>query len=681
MCCVEACGAVIFIGLRHGFEALHAVCLSRGASEGGRDSIKGVFAVNGALAVVGGARVERDFSGSFQDLFGPRGGEGAWAAERFLCASAFLCFCGRLQRGLPVRTHRVFLLLLACSLGGPLMSAPLLAGNDPPANSSASASSSAAVPGPDAALAELPKLAPIVLSEPDPGSLQDLDRLLDRLTSDDARTRENAKTAVYEVDSPQMVAAIRHRILEIRTSLDRSAAPLLLEDARRAGKKALKAKSSESKKAAAKPSDKDKKSGAAKESAKDKKANPAAEPPKKAKPAENKNTENTDDSGEGDWLVFMLDSPRSKDRSWRQLVHLLSMVRMLTAIGTTPAVRELIALHAYFGEMLRVDLQRQVQKLRDKAVPALIEARQHDAKIVQRWANKQLDLLGRAIPGEAVGTSDPQILADVLRAYGRTRDVDAVRVLLSFCNSDRIQLREAAREAISAVGEPGIWQLRDAYLNITGNKAPREWTWDRIARELFGGYDRARMAEVYKIMDRGVEFAGQGKHAEAADEFDKVLARAPLFARRKEMVASYIELSKSMPAEQRADALVVLRKALRLDPKGEHAKAIEAEVAYLEGMVLMDKGSVDRFLFTRALELNPAHEGAKQALSSLEQKAVERKSNWQRYAAAAGLGVAALIAMILLGRRPRRPKDEPPPGPGQDAPEGGSAAESPLGAG
>src|SRR4029079_819017 len=87
-------------------------------------------------------------------------------------------------------------------------------------------------------------------------------------------------------------------------------------------------------------------------------------------------------------------------------------------IGAPPAIREMIQLHAQFGDLLRIDLQRQVMKLKDKAVPALIEARQHDAKIVQKWASKQLDLLGRAIPGEAVSTNDTQVLADVLRAYG-----------------------------------------------------------------------------------------------------------------------------------------------------------------------------------------------------------------------------------------------------------------------
>jgi tetratricopeptide (TPR) repeat protein len=371
---------------------------------------------------------------------------------------------------------------------------------------------------------------------------------------------------------------------------------------------------------------------------------------------------------------------------------------VLAAAGTTPAVRELIQLYSYFGELVRIDLQRQVTRLRDRAVPALIEARQHDAKIVQRWASKQLDLLGRAIPGEAVGVTDPQVLADVLRAYGRTRDVDAVRVILSFSNSDRIQLREAAREAISAIGEPGIWQLRDAYLNQTGNKAPRELTWDRIARELFGMYDRARLAEVYKLMDEGVQHAAAGRYAEATDAFDKVLARSPIFERRKEMVSAYVERARQLADKQRDEAIEMLRKALRLDPKGEGARKLEAEVAYLEGMQLIDRGTPDKFPLTRAIELDPTNDRARQALASLDQeKIVPKKSQMRRYVAAGGVGLLAVIAMILLARRragesdtgePRPPEPrppEPPPPPGADHPEtrppGDSSSSGPSTAG
>lgn len=500
----------------------------------------------------------------------------------------------------------------------------------------ASASAAAGAPLPD-----LPRLAPITPPEPDPTAVRELDRLLEQITSHDARARQGARGSLEDLP-PGMLGAIRLRVQDIRGSLDREEAPQVLGEARKLGRKSLKTKGEgETRK-------KDDKKGDSKDEKRSKK-----------KAAEEE---------EGDWLDFMLAAARPDDPAWRDVVKLLAMNRMLAAIGTTPAVRELIAMHAYFGDMLRIDLQRHVAKLRDKAVPALIEARQHDAKIVQRWANRQLDLLGRAIPGEAVSTNDTQILADVLRAYGRTRDVDAVRVILSFVSSDRERLREAAREALSAIGEPGIWQLRDAYLNLTGSKPPREWTWDRIARELFAAHDRARLAEVYALMDQGVAAAQAGKHEEATAAFDKVLARSPLFERRKEMVKPYVERARSLKRSgpELEQSLAMMRKALRLDPRGDLARSIEAEIAYLEGLLLIERGTPDRFPLKRALELDPSHAGAKEALASLEDPVVEKKSRTPRYVAAGGVGLAALMAMLVLARRRRdhdRPAAPPPPSP------------------
>ncbi|WP_437895944.1 hypothetical protein [Sorangium sp. So ce124] len=539
-----------------------------------------------------------------------------------------------------------------------------------------------------AALPELPRLAPIARPEPDITAVRELDRLLDQLTSEDARSRENARAALDE-PIPGIVDAVRLRVQDIRGSLDRGAAPRVLAEARREGRKALKGEKGEDardgnkKKAADAKADKGAKKGAgdpkkgasdpkkgagdAKKGAGDAKKDAKADQGAKKDAGDAKDAKKDpkadqsakkgadDEKDEGDWLDFMLAAARPRDSAWRDVVKLLAMERMLVAAGTTPAVRELIALHAYFGELLRIDLQRQVAKLRDKAVPALIEARQHDAKIVQRWANKQLDLLGRAIPGEAIASNDTQILADVLRAYGRVRDVDAMRVVLSFCNSDRARLRDAAREAISAIGEPGIWQLRDAYLDLTGAKPPREWSWDRVARELFGTYDRARLAEVYKLMDEGVAAASAGKPAEATEAFDKVLARAPLFERRKEMVDAYVERARSLPADRRDDALAMLRKALRLDAPGERAKKIEAEIAYLEGALLIERGTPDKFVLERAIELDPSNAGARAALASLGDKVAERKSQTNRHIAAAAVGLAAVLSMFFIARRRSAP--------------------------
>ncbi|WP_437482343.1 hypothetical protein WME75_40600 [Sorangium sp. So ce1014] len=575
------------------------------------------------------------------------------------------------RRGSPACAWLVLLSLIAA--------APLA---PPLAHAAAQRDAGAAAPA-SSALPELPRLAPIARPEPDITAVRELDRVLDQITSQDARSRESARASLDEPISG-IVDAVRLRVQDIRGSIDRDAAPRVLAEARREGRKALKgdkgddARDGKKKGADAKDLKGAKKSaGDAKKDAKGaKKSAGDVKKDAKADQGAKKGAGDEKDEAEGDWVDFMLAVPRPRDSAWRDVVKLLAMERMLVAAGTTPAIRELIALHAYFGELLRIDLQRQIAKLRDKAVPALIEARQHDAKIVQRWANKQLDLLGRAIPGEAIASNDTQILADVLRAYGRVRDVDAMRVILSFCNSDRARLRDAAREAISAIGEPGVWQLRDAYLNLTGDKPPREWSWDRIARELFATYDRARLAEVYNLMDEGVAAASANKLAEATDAFDRVLARAPLFERRKEMVGAYVERAKSLPADRRDDALAMLRKALRLDPTGEHAGRIEAEIAYHEGVLLIDRGTPDKFVLERALELDPGHAGARAALASLGDKVAERKSQKNRYIAAGAVGFVALLAMFFLARRrsepaPSRlqPSSAPPQPPASPGPE------------
>ena len=506
---------------------------------------------------------------------------------------------------------------------------------DPPA---ASASGAASTP-----LAELPKLPPITRPEPDPQALKDLDRLLERLTSEDERSRTNARTAVSEVE-PSVVPAIAHRIQDVRASIDREAAGHLLEDARKAGRKSLKKGD--------KPDAKGDKPDAKGDKPDAKGDKPGAKGDK-SKHAKDKEKDHDDD---GDWLDFLLAKARPKDKTWRDLVALTAMNRMLAAVGTTAAMRQLVAHYAFFGDLVRVDLQRLIAKLRDRAVPALIEARQHDAKNVQKWSAKQLDILGRAIPGEAVATSDTQVLADVLRAYGRVRDVDASRVILSFCNSEHVLLREAAREAVAAIGEPGMWQLRDVYLGMTGGKPPREWAWDRLARELFGLYDRARQAEVHKLMEDGVAAAKDRRWKDATDLFDRVLAHAPLFDRRKEMVPAYIERAKDLQKPDADAALAMLRKALRLDPKGPAAKKTEADIDTLEAVLLAERGTPDRHLLARALELDPTNDRARAAMAGLEEKAEPRQTDLRRYAAAGAIGVVALAAMVLLARRRRDPE-------------------------
>jgi Tfp pilus assembly protein PilF len=125
------------------------------------------------------------------------------------------------------------------------------------------------------------------------------------------------------------------------------------------------------------------------------------------------------------------------------------------------------------------------------------------------------------------------------------------------------------------------------------------------------------------------------------------------------MVPAYVERARQLGDGHRDEALAMMRKALRLDPKGERAKGLEAEIACLEGEISIEQGAPDRTAFERALTLDPGNERARRGLASLEEKAVERQAHLQRYAGAGAIGVAALVAMILLVRR-RPPRVDKP---------------------
>jgi hypothetical protein len=356
-----------------------------------------------------------------------------------------------------------------------------------------------------------------------------------------------------------------------------------------------------------------------------------------------------------DWFNRVMASPSPQDDAWRDLASILGMSRMLAHIGSAAAVRELVAIYPGFGELLRVDVERQVKILAERAVAPLIEMRRGEAKNLRPWASKMLDVLGKTVPGEAVQTADNQVLADVLRAYGRTKDTDAARVIVSFANSDRTQVREAAREAVTMLAENGTWQLRESYENLVGKKAPEEWSWEKVASELFSAYDKSRLSEVFGLMDEGVAAYKNGKLEAMANAFDRVLARAPGFDRRREMIPGYIDLAHSLKSSDRPRAMATLRKVVRLDPSGPRARASESELAYLEALDLASHGVVDETAYRRAVELDPSNTEAKDALDRIQATSEARSSSFWRYAVAALLGFSALLGagIALLWKGPR----------------------------
>ena len=436
-------------------------------------------------------------------------------------------------------------LRLLCLVLSALITVNAAAETHPPASASALETSEASIP-----LPPLPPMPEIDASPPTVDARTSLQTRLAALQSTSLSSPLATEQLAFlsQGASSDLVPAIRERLEELREELDGDRATALLERARAKGRRAIRAY---------------------------------------------KRAHKDEPEPAGDWLAFIVALENHEAKGWRSLAELYALLRVLETVGTTDAVRQMIASYSYFGELVRIDLQRAITRLDEKAVPALIEAKQHDARKVRRWATKRLDQLGRAITGEAAATIDPHILADVLLAFGRVRDLDATRIILSFTSSDRVHLRTAARAAIGAMGKPIRGFVRNAYKDLTGSAPPKEWEWERLARELFRLHDVARLRVVYEQMDAGTDAAKAGRYDDAVAAFDDVLSRVPLFDRRSEMTPAYFEHAKQLIEKaERERALLLLHKALRLDPNTPHQAAIESRIAMLEGERLLENGEV-----------------------------------------------------------------------------------------
>jgi len=463
-------------------------------------------------------------------------------------------------------------------------------------------------------LPELPAVPSLELARPTPADLEELDTRLGKLCSTDDAERDAARREVLEVTA-KAVPALRFRLAATAESTKHDELKELLLKIRKKGR-----------------------DDARDEQASDGKRGRVKTP---------------------DYFEMAVEHAEPKSKLWCSLASVLAESRMLAQIGTVEAVRGLIDVYVRYGEFLRVDTQLQLEALGDRAVPALIEARRHPAEKIVKWSARELDALGKAIPSEAVQMTDLQVLSDVLRAYGRVRDPDAARIVVSFSNSERAQVREASRQAIAMLGEVGAWQLRDTYETVVGKKPPRDWNWERTARELFGEFDRLRSAEVAKLFEAGAAARQHGDLEGMRKAFDQVLTRSPDYPKREELASAYLDYAQKTLLSSPASALAALRRVERLGKGSESEKIATSLRLTLEAETLADAGIADRTLLVRALEADPKNARARQGLSRFEHGETE-PPNSSRYYGAGAIGLVALggILVVLLRGRGAEEREE-----------------------
>ncbi|MGE5785835.1 MAG: hypothetical protein ACM3ZE_14655 [Myxococcales bacterium] len=458
---------------------------------------------------------------------------------------------------------------------------------------------------------DLPPLTPIPKLDPPPSTqseLDDLDALLLALRSEKLEERREAARDVLQVQS-KSVAAILSRLDKLAGRADRDRM-----------KRALAAVREKSRR--------------------------DADP-------EGDGAEEARGSRRVDLLVQLVEQARPKDEGWRDLIELIGLSRMLTHVGNVYAARGLIEIYVRFGEFVRVDVQNRLAELGDGAVAALIEARRHRAEKVARWAERQLDRLGKGVPSEAIRTNSFECLADILRAYGRTKDPDAARIIVSYASSERFQIREAARQAIAMLGEVGLWQLRDSYENVVGRRPRRDWSWDRTARELFFEYDRLHAKKVYDLMDEGLKAASERRYEQMAAAFDALLAHSPQLEKAHLLAPGYFAYAEQVATKQPSVAEAALVRVERLATDPALQKRARSLRDTIRAEQLLQAGVVDAYLLQTAAEMDPANRRAKDLLSAGDRQALDERTVRVRWLTSGAVGVIAIVAIlfVLLRRR------------------------------
>ncbi len=311
------------------------------------------------------------------------------------------------------------------------------------------------------------------------------------------------------------------------------------------------------------------------------------------------------------WRVHEREYAETTFEGLRAALVEVSLARSLARIGSAPAARQLVQLVPDAGGAFRPELTRLVKGLGDGA------------------------------------------LADVLGAYAAVKDLDAVPVILSFVNSDRADVRKAARDALRAYGQDAAWKVREALASVTGSPVPDTLTAEELSKQLFAAYDALRLREVYALLDEGLARERESKLEDAVHAYDTVLARQPMLDRRGETVPGYLAYARAIETNDRPGALAYLHNAQRLDEAGAQAGPINGEIDYLEGEDLLARGVVDPDLFRQAVELDPTNGRARAELARLAADREARQWRWRKVAGAGGVFVLCVVGAIVFGGKRR----------------------------
>jgi hypothetical protein len=193
---------------------------------------------------------------------------------------------------------------------------------------------------------------------------------------------------------------------------------------------------------------------------------------------------------------------------------------------------------------------------------------------------------------------------------------------------------------------------------MLGKRPPRDWTWERMARELFREFDRLRAAPLSRAFEAGRAARARGDLEAMRTAFDEVLARDPRFRDPGDMAQGYAAYARAHLEEHPERALDALGRAERLtSDSGERAK-LESLMLTLRALRSLKSAVADTTPLTRALELDPENARAKALLQEVRRGESDRASERARNLVAGSVALGALSAILVLLRRRRDARPE-----------------------
>ncbi len=359
--------------------------------------------------------------------------------------------------------------------------------------------------------------------------------------------------------------------------------------------------------------------------------------------------------GEGATLVRTLVEMDPTDTEHGQgtsgALRILSLVTALDTLETMAAFKIMIEFSPRHAGVFRHEIGRMLVAHGLGVLPALIYSRGSDNREIHMFAVKWMRDMGNPLLSEQVKVKNPRRLAQLLEAYASVNDLDAIDVTLSLTNHDSVIVRRAARKCITHYGKNAKWPIRRLYEN-TFSKEPEDGEVGDWATALYNHFDTKRLRPMTRLFEQGLSAHQAGEFDKMEAAFREVLRNEPMFPKRSEMAACYLEFATSLAEDDRnEDAKQKLSMADRLAEDGsEVSRRVRASVTFRKAEDLRKAGTVDPELYKKVLDYDPDHQMARVRYETLTGK---RPPTLSLVIKSIAVSLIVFLAAMLVMRRIR----------------------------